>query len=73
MLIEAQELQENIFCASSVVECVDFSFNCLVINCNSTDQILKKCPKTQELPKLSGKFLDTKGKELHVRNQVLQA
>jgi len=36
-LIEAEELQENVFCASSVVECVDSSFVCLVINCNSTD------------------------------------
>jgi hypothetical protein len=25
-LVEAQELQENIFCASSVVECADSSF-----------------------------------------------
>jgi hypothetical protein len=35
-LVEAQELQENIFCASSVVECVDSSFTCLVINCHVT-------------------------------------
>ena len=34
-LVEAQELQENIFCASSVVECVDSSFICLVINLQS--------------------------------------
>jgi hypothetical protein len=72
-LVEAQELQENVFCASSVVECVDSSFICSVINCNSTNKILRKFPQTQELPKLSGKFLDAKGKELHVRNQVLQA
>jgi hypothetical protein len=31
-LIEAQELQENIFCASSVVECTDSSFVYLIIN-----------------------------------------
>ena len=37
-LIELQELQENIFCASGVVECAD-SFICLVINCNTTDKI----------------------------------
>ena len=72
-LVEAQELQENIFCASSVVECVDSSFICLVVNCNPSDEILKKFPQTQELPKRSGKFLDSKGKELHARNQVLQA
>jgi hypothetical protein len=72
-LIEAQELQENIFCASSVVECVDFSFNCLVIHCNSTDQMLKRFPRTHELPKFSGQFLDAKGKELHAQIQVLQA
>ena len=71
-LVEAQELQENIFCASSVVECVDSSFICLVVNCNPSDEILKKFPQTQELPKLSGKFLDAKRKESHARNQVLQ-
>jgi hypothetical protein len=31
-LVEAQELQENIFCASSVVECTNNSFLCLLIN-----------------------------------------
>ena len=31
-LVEAQELKENVFCASSVVECKDFSFICLIIN-----------------------------------------
>jgi len=51
-LVEAQELQDNIFCASSVVECKDFSFLCLIINLNSTDETLKKFPMTQELPKL---------------------
>jgi hypothetical protein len=35
--------------------------------------ILRKFPRTQELPKLSGKFLNEKGKELHAQNQVLQA
>jgi len=43
-LIESQELQENIFCASGVVECADSSFICLVINCNPTDKILKEFP-----------------------------
>jgi hypothetical protein len=38
-LVEAQELQENIFCASSVVECKDASFLCLITNLNSTDEI----------------------------------
>jgi len=33
-LVEAQEMEENIFCVSSVVECVDTSFICLAINCN---------------------------------------
>jgi hypothetical protein len=72
-LVEAQELQENIFCASSVVECVDSSFICVIINCNSTDEILKKFPQTQELSKLSGRFLDAKKRELQARNRVLQA
>ena len=40
-LVEAQELQDNIFCASSVVECKDFSFICSIINLNSTDETLK--------------------------------
>jgi len=43
-LIEAHELQENIFCASSVVECVDSSFICLVTNCNPADEVLKSPP-----------------------------
>jgi hypothetical protein len=40
-LVEAQELQENVFCASGVVECVDSSFICLIVNCNTTDEVLK--------------------------------
>jgi hypothetical protein len=28
-LAEAQELQENVFCASGVIECIDSSFVCL--------------------------------------------
>jgi len=40
-LLEAQELQENIFCASSIVECVDSYFMCFIINCNPTDEVLK--------------------------------
>jgi hypothetical protein len=62
-LLETEELQENIYCASCVVECVDNSFICLGINCNPTDKILRKFPRTQELPKASGKFLNAKGKE----------
>ena len=72
-LIEAQELQENVFCASIVVECVDSSFVCLVMNCNPTDEVLKTLPQTQELPKLSSKFVETNKREHHVRNQLLQA
>ena len=44
-LVEAQELQDNIFCTSSVVEC-KHSFLCLIINLNSTDETLKKFPRT---------------------------
>ena len=72
-LVEEQELQENVFCASSIVECVDSSFICLIMNCNSTEEILKKFPQTQELLKLSGRFCDVKKREMQVRNQVLQA
>ena len=72
-LVEAQELQENIFCASSMVECVDSSFICLVINCNSTDEILTNFLQTQELPKLSGRFHDAQKRELQSWNQLLQA
>jgi hypothetical protein len=72
-LVEAQELQGNAFCASSVVECVDSSFICLIINCNSTDEILKKFQQTQGFSKLSGRFYDAKKRELQARNQALQA
>ena len=44
-LVEAQELQENIFCAPSVVECKHSSFLCLIINLNSTDETLKSFQK----------------------------
>jgi len=70
-LIELQELQENMFCASGVVECAD-SFICLVINCNSTDEILKKFPRTHKLPKLNGRFHEANRKESQARNQLLQ-
>ena len=53
-------MQENICCASSVVECKDSSFLCLIINFNSTDETLKKFPRTQEVPKLSGKFCNVR-------------
>jgi hypothetical protein len=72
-LVEAHELQENVFCASSVVECVDSSFICLLINCNPTDEVLKILPQTQKLPKLSGKFAEISQKEQQARNRLLQA
>jgi hypothetical protein len=71
--MEAQEFQENIFCASSVVECVDSTFICLLINCNPTDEVLKTLPQTHKLPKLSGKFAEISQKEQQVRNRLLQA
>jgi hypothetical protein len=55
-LVEAQEIQENIFCASSVVECKNNSFLCLVANLNPTEQTLQYFPQTQELPKLVCQF-----------------
>jgi len=72
-LVEAQELEENVFCASSVVECKDSSFICLIINLKSTGETLKKFPRTQELPKLSGRFQDATNKESHTRKQTLQS
>ena len=45
-LVESQELQENVFCASSTVECADASFSSLIMNCNDTDQLLRKFPQT---------------------------
>jgi len=69
--VKAQELQENVFCASSIVECVDSSFMCL-INSNPTDEILRTLPQTQELPKFTGKFLEAKKGEIHAQNQILQ-
>lgn len=58
-LVEALELQDNIFCVSGV-EYVDFSFICFIINCNSTDEILMTFPRTQQLSKISGRFHDVK-------------
>ena len=72
-LVEAQKLQENGFCASSVVECKDSSFLCLIINLNYTGENLKKFPRTQELTKLSGRFQDATNKESHIRKQILQS
>jgi hypothetical protein len=71
-LIESQELQDNIFCASSIVECDESSFVCLIINCNATDEVLKTLPKTQELIKLSGKFAEIDQREQYSRNRLLQ-
>jgi hypothetical protein len=71
-LVEAQELQENVFCASSVVECKDSSILCVVLNLNPTDETLKKFPRTQGLPKLTGKFQDATNTSSHARNQILQ-
>jgi hypothetical protein len=64
-LIESQELQVNIFCASSVVECVDASFVCLVINSNSIEKTLHTFPQVQDLPKLSGKFVENTSRRQH--------
>jgi hypothetical protein len=72
-LVESQELQENIFCASSLVECVDNSFLCLLVNLNPTKQILKHFPKTQVLPKCSGQFQSIGNQEVNKRNQALQS
>ena len=71
-LVEAQKLQEKVFCASSVVECKDSSFPCLILNLNSTDETLKKFPRTQGLPKLTGNFQDATNTSSHARNQIFQ-
>jgi hypothetical protein len=71
-LVENQELQDNIFCASSVVECKDNTFLCLVVNLNSTEQKLKCFPQTEPLPKLSGTFRTIEQRESKKRNQKLQ-
>jgi hypothetical protein len=55
-LVAAQEIQENVLCASSVVECANNSSLCLVVNLNPTEQTLKYFPQTQELPKLTCQF-----------------
>jgi hypothetical protein len=72
-LVEAQKLQVNIFCASSVVECKDSSFLCLIINSNSTDETFKKFQITQGLPKLSGSFQDATSQDSQTRKQTLQS
>jgi hypothetical protein len=71
-IIEAQDLQENVFCASSVVECVDNSFLCLLINLNPIKQTLKHFPQTQKLPKLSCQFQNIEKCESNKRSQILQ-
>jgi hypothetical protein len=53
------------------VECTDSSFVCLIINCNSTNETLRKFPQTQEFSKLSGRFDKVRTSEL--RKQTLQA
>jgi hypothetical protein len=72
-MIEAQELQENVFCASGVVECTDSSFLCLVINCNPEDKVLKALPRTQDLPKLRGRFVGVNRKDQITRNHALRS
>jgi hypothetical protein len=59
-LVEAQVLQENIFCASSGVECGNNSFIYLLINLNSKEQTLEHFPQIQELPKLNSQFQNRK-------------
>ena len=71
-IVEAQKLQENVFCTSSVADCVDNSLLCLLINLNPTDQTLKHFPQTQKLPKLSGQFENVENCELSKRSQILQ-
>jgi hypothetical protein len=56
-----------------VVECVDASFVCLIINCNPIEKTLNTFPQVQELPKLSGKFVEANKRECNARNQILQA
>jgi hypothetical protein len=71
-LIESQELQQNVFCASSIVDCADSSFTCLIINCNPTNETLKTFPKLQEMPKLNSKFTEASKREENTRIQLLQ-
>jgi hypothetical protein len=61
-LIESQELQENIFRASSVVDCAEASFVCLIINCNPIEKTLSTFPQVHEIPKLSGRFVENNSK-----------
>jgi hypothetical protein len=72
-LVEAQELQENVLCASNVVECAGNPFCCLLTNLNRTEQTLKSFTQTQELPKLNGTFLSIVKFESSKRNHALQS
>jgi hypothetical protein len=72
-MIESQELQENVFCASGVVECVNSSFLCLIINCNPEVKVLSTLPKTRDLPKISGRFGEVSRKENALRDHALQS
>jgi hypothetical protein len=71
-LVETQELQENVFCASSVVQCTDGSFLSLLINLNPEEKQLGYFPKTEELPKLSGEFQNIGEYGTSTRNHALQ-
>jgi hypothetical protein len=55
-----------------MVECVDNSFLCLLVNLNSTEEMLKHFPQTQELPKLSEQFQNVEKYELNKWIQALQ-
>jgi hypothetical protein len=72
-LIESKELQENVFCASSIVECVGNSFLCLLINLNQSEQPLQCFPQTQELLKLNCQIIVPDKRERNKRVQTLQS
>ena len=55
-----------------MVECVDNSFLCSLINLNPTEQTLKHFPQTQKLPKLSGQFQNVEKYDSSKRSQILQ-
>jgi hypothetical protein len=50
-----------------VVECKDISFLCLILNLNSTEESLKKFPRTQH------RLQEATNNESHTRNKILQA
>ena len=70
-LIESQELEPNIFCASSITQCKDNTFVCLLVNTSDREVEIKHLPKLEPCPKLQICVTENKN-DIDKRIQVLQ-